>query len=78
MTSRREQLGRNALKVVRENLGAIERTVDMIVEHLDSGELYVAPPERACCVRAIGRRTRHASAGSLAAESAGLRRGRCP
>ena len=31
---RREQLGRNALKVVRENLGAIERTVEMIVEHL--------------------------------------------
>jgi 3-deoxy-D-manno-octulosonic-acid transferase len=32
--SRREQLGRNALKVVHENLGAIDRTVDMIVEHL--------------------------------------------
>ncbi len=31
---RREQLGRNALEVVRENLGAIERTVDMIVKHL--------------------------------------------
>ena len=35
--ARREQLGRNALKVVRENLGAIERTVDMIIEHLDDG-----------------------------------------
>jgi 3-deoxy-D-manno-octulosonic-acid transferase len=34
--SRREQLGRNALKVVHENLGAIDRTVDMIVEHLAS------------------------------------------
>ena len=41
--ARREQLGRNALKVVHENLGAIERTVDMIVEHLADGELYVAP-----------------------------------
>jgi 3-deoxy-D-manno-octulosonic-acid transferase len=40
---RREQLGRNALKVVRENLGAIERTVDMIVSHLEGGEMYVAP-----------------------------------
>jgi 3-deoxy-D-manno-octulosonic-acid transferase len=40
---RREQLGRNALKVVRENLGAIDRTVDMIVKHLANGELYVAP-----------------------------------
>jgi len=39
----RVQLGRNALKVVRENLGAIERTVDMIVRHLEGGELYVAP-----------------------------------
>jgi 3-deoxy-D-manno-octulosonic-acid transferase len=40
---RREELGRNALKVVRENLGAIDRTVDMIVRHLDNGELYIAP-----------------------------------
>ena len=40
---RREQLGRNALKVVHENLGAIERTVDMIVEHLAASDLYVAP-----------------------------------
>jgi 3-deoxy-D-manno-octulosonic-acid transferase len=41
--SRRELLGRNALKVVRQNLGAIDRTVEMIVSHLDGGELYVAP-----------------------------------
>ena len=41
--NRRAELGRNALAVVQENLGAIERTVDMIVEHLDGGELYVAP-----------------------------------
>jgi 3-deoxy-D-manno-octulosonic-acid transferase len=40
---RREQLGANALKVVHENLGAIERTVDMIVEHLAANDLYVAP-----------------------------------
>jgi len=40
---RREQLGRNALKVVRENRGSIERTVDMIVKHLEGGDLYVAP-----------------------------------
>ena len=40
---RRLQLGDNALKVVRENLGAIERTVDMIVEQLDQDTFYVAP-----------------------------------
>jgi 3-deoxy-D-manno-octulosonic-acid transferase len=40
---RREELGRNALKVVHENLGAIDRTVDMIVKHLDTGEFYIAP-----------------------------------
>jgi 3-deoxy-D-manno-octulosonic-acid transferase len=40
---RRRQLGRNARKVVRENLGAIERTVEMIVHHLDTREHYVAP-----------------------------------
>lgn len=40
----REELGRNALQVVRENLGAIDRTVSMIVDHLGQhGELYVAP-----------------------------------
>ena len=31
----RRQLGRNAMKVVRENLGAIERTVNMIVQRLN-------------------------------------------
>lgn len=30
----RAQIGQNARRVVRENLGAIERTVDMILEHL--------------------------------------------
>jgi 3-deoxy-D-manno-octulosonic-acid transferase len=36
-------LGRNALAVVRENLGAIERTVDMIVAHMEGSEVYIAP-----------------------------------
>ncbi len=36
--SRREQLGRNALEVVRENLGAVDRTADMIVQRLASGK----------------------------------------
>ncbi|SPE59459.1 Three-deoxy-D-manno-octulosonic-acid transferase domain protein [Verrucomicrobia bacterium] len=41
--ARREELGRNAVRVVQQNLGAIERTVEMIVQHLENGELYVAP-----------------------------------
>jgi len=41
--SRREQLGRNALKGVHENLGAIERTVDMIIKELEKGQFYIAP-----------------------------------
>jgi 3-deoxy-D-manno-octulosonic-acid transferase len=41
--SQREQLGRNALKVVHENLGAIERTVDMIIKELEKGQFYIAP-----------------------------------
>jgi len=36
-------LGRNAVAVVRENLGAIERTVDMILKHFEDGELYITP-----------------------------------
>jgi 3-deoxy-D-manno-octulosonic-acid transferase len=44
--ARREQLGREALAVVRKNLGAIERTVEMIVRHLEGGELYVAPRQQ--------------------------------
>jgi 3-deoxy-D-manno-octulosonic-acid transferase len=39
--SRRTQLGSNALKVVRENLGAVDRTLDMIVEGLEEGEIYI-------------------------------------
>src|SRR5439155_14807701 len=33
-------LGHNALNVVRDNLGAIERTVEMIVEQLDGTDVY--------------------------------------
>ena len=44
--ARRDQLGSAALAVVRENQGAIDRTVDMIVKHLDGGDLYVAPRKR--------------------------------
>ena len=43
--ARREQLGRNALKVVQENRGAVLRTVEMIVEHLQERQLYVVPPK---------------------------------
>ena len=41
--ARRERLGRNALRVVHDNLGAVERTVDMIVERLAARHLYVVP-----------------------------------
>ncbi len=40
---RRLELGRNAVKVVQENLGSIERTVSMIVQHLGEEDVYVAP-----------------------------------
>ena len=43
--TRRRELGERAAKVVRENMGAVDRTVEMIVRHLDTGELYVAPPK---------------------------------
>jgi 3-deoxy-D-manno-octulosonic-acid transferase len=41
--ARRERLGRNAVKVVRENLGAIERTMNMIVQHLDVKRTRIRP-----------------------------------
>jgi 3-deoxy-D-manno-octulosonic-acid transferase len=41
--TRREELGRNAQQVVRENLGATGRTVDMILEQLAGSELYIVP-----------------------------------
>jgi 3-deoxy-D-manno-octulosonic-acid transferase len=40
--NRRAELGRNAQRVVRENRGAIERTVAMILEQLKERELYIA------------------------------------
>ena len=40
---RRDQLGRNAKKVVEENQGAVERTVEMIVDNLRSLNSYIAP-----------------------------------
>lgn len=39
----RERIGQNALRVVRDNQGAIERTVEMILRHLEGGDLYIAP-----------------------------------
>ena len=35
--------GFNAIKVVRENLGAIDKTVEMIVEQLEGTDVYIAP-----------------------------------
>ena len=40
--NRRAELGRNAQRVVRENRGAIDRTVEMILEHLKKSEIYIA------------------------------------
>jgi 3-deoxy-D-manno-octulosonic-acid transferase len=37
------EMGRAAIRVVRENQGAIERTVDMIVAHIDARDIYIAP-----------------------------------
>ncbi len=41
--ARAERMGRAALAVVRENLGAMEKTVEMIVEKLDGTDIFVAP-----------------------------------
>jgi 3-deoxy-D-manno-octulosonic-acid transferase len=40
---RRDYMGRRALAVVQQNLGAIERTVEMLVHRLQGREIYVAP-----------------------------------
>jgi 3-deoxy-D-manno-octulosonic-acid transferase len=42
---RRERLGRKAAEVVVENLGAVNRTVELIVEHLRQIDMYVVPPK---------------------------------
>ena len=39
----RAELGERALRVVQENKGSIDRTVDMIIEHLKEEDIYVAP-----------------------------------
>jgi 3-deoxy-D-manno-octulosonic-acid transferase len=44
-SSRREQLGRNGLAVVRQNLGAIERTTEMILNGVDGSGIYIVPPK---------------------------------
>jgi 3-deoxy-D-manno-octulosonic-acid transferase len=42
--SLREELGRNAQRVVQKNRGAIDRTVDMILKELKDDDIYLAPP----------------------------------
>ncbi len=39
---RRLELGRNAMQVVQAHRGAMDRTVEMIVTHLPSDEIYIA------------------------------------
>jgi 3-deoxy-D-manno-octulosonic-acid transferase len=41
--NRRAETGRNAQRVVRKNLGAIDRTVDMILEKLEPSGIYITP-----------------------------------
>ncbi len=41
--NRRTELGRNALKVVSQNLGALDRTAEMILEQLKARGIYVVP-----------------------------------
>jgi 3-deoxy-D-manno-octulosonic-acid transferase len=43
---RRAELGRHALEVVTENLGAINRTLEMILKELEPRGVYVAPPKK--------------------------------
>ena len=41
--ARRAELGRHALEVVAENLGAVERTVEMILPQLARRNIYIVP-----------------------------------
>jgi 3-deoxy-D-manno-octulosonic-acid transferase len=41
--NRREELRRNAIRVVRENLGAAGRTVNIILKNLEGRGIYVVP-----------------------------------
>jgi len=47
---RAAEMGQTAQRIVRENSGGIERTVDMIVERLDGREIYVAAKRPAATV----------------------------
>lgn len=44
--ARREELGRNAERIVRANQGAVDRTVEMLLENLRGRELYIAPASK--------------------------------
>jgi 3-deoxy-D-manno-octulosonic-acid transferase len=44
--ARRAELGRLARKVVDENLGAVERTVEMIMPHLVQRGIFIAPAKK--------------------------------
>jgi 3-deoxy-D-manno-octulosonic-acid transferase len=39
----RNKLGKNALKVVKANQGALERTLDFIIPHIKTDEMYIKP-----------------------------------
>jgi 3-deoxy-D-manno-octulosonic-acid transferase len=39
----RDELGRNARRVVNENMGAIDRTVEMVLDSLNAHEVFIAP-----------------------------------
>ena len=41
----RAELGRNALQLISENLGAMDQTVEMVLEKLKSMDVYVVPSE---------------------------------
>jgi 3-deoxy-D-manno-octulosonic-acid transferase len=43
--ARREELGNTAQRIVRENQGAVARTVEMIVQQFAKGDLYIVPPK---------------------------------
>ena len=42
-SAQREQLGRKGAAVVRQNLGAIDRTVEMILQGVNDSGIYIAP-----------------------------------
>jgi 3-deoxy-D-manno-octulosonic-acid transferase len=41
--NRREEMRHNAIRVVRENLGAVSRTADMILKNLEGRGIYIVP-----------------------------------